>query len=102
MHKVRESPLVLCVDVSECVGKYANRTLEDIIAIERKRGGLDYLLCEPFMTSERRSLYTRPPPQWWRIAITPCRKYLNRRSLLTILFTAYPSLRDEVYIWCLL
>ena len=60
MHRVRGFRLVLCADVLDCMAEDAIRALEHIVEVERADGGLDYLLCEPLIISERRSPRTRP------------------------------------------
>ena len=60
MHEVRSFRLVLCADVFGCVQMRSVRVLEQIVAIERKRGGLDYLQREPSIISEVRAPHPRP------------------------------------------
>jgi hypothetical protein len=59
MHKVLKFRLVLCADVFECIAEHAKQKLEDIVAVEKKNGWLDYLVWDPLIISERRSLHTR-------------------------------------------
>jgi len=55
MYMVREFRLVLCARDIECAVEHIIRELESIVKVERAKGGLDYLLCEPFVVSEMRS-----------------------------------------------
>lgn len=50
--RVRKFRLVLCADVPDCIAKYANWVLEDIVEAERKNGGLGYLACGPSIVTE--------------------------------------------------
>ena len=59
MYGVREFRLVLCADVLDCIAKRAMRVLGGIVKAERKKGGLDYLACEPLIISETRVPRTR-------------------------------------------
>ena len=49
MYGVREFRLVFCADVLDCIAKCAMRVLGGIVEAERKKGGLDYLACEPLI-----------------------------------------------------
>ena len=59
MHKARDFHLVLCADVFDCMVEHAIQTLEHIVNTREVNGGLDYLLCEPLIISERRTPHTR-------------------------------------------
>ena len=59
MHNARDFYLVLCADVFDCMVEHAVQTLEHIVNTKEVNGGLDYLLCEPLIISERRTLRTR-------------------------------------------
>ena len=59
VHSARDFRLVLCADVSDCLVSHATGTLECIIEAEKAKGGLDYLLCEPLIIFERRTVRTR-------------------------------------------
>jgi hypothetical protein len=55
MYRVREFRLVLCANVRECFAERAIQVLEGSVEVERKNGGLDYLLGGPLIISEIRS-----------------------------------------------
>ena len=59
MHNVRDFRLVLCADVVDWMVDYAIQRLEYFVKAEKVKGGLDYLLYEPLVISERRTLRTR-------------------------------------------
>ena len=60
MHSVRGFSLVFCLDVSDCVMRYALGELKSVLQWEEKSGGFDYLLDGPVVTCERRVLCTGP------------------------------------------
>ena len=60
MHSVRGFWLVFCMDVSDCVMRYALGELESVLRGEEGSGGFDYLLYGPVVTCERRVLRTGP------------------------------------------
>ena len=57
---MRGSRLVFCMDVSDCVMRYALGELESVLRGEEGSGGFDYLLYGPVVTCERRVLRTGP------------------------------------------
>ena len=59
MHNVRDFRLVLCADVFDCMVEEAVKTLKCFVKKEKKKGGLNYLLHEPLIISERRAPRTR-------------------------------------------
>jgi len=59
MHSGRDFRLVLCADVFDCVVERARQTLEHFVKAEKAKGGLDYLLREPLIISEKRTIRTR-------------------------------------------
>ena len=59
MHKARDFHLVLCADVFDCMVEHAIQTLEHLVNAREVNGGLDYLLYEPLIISERRTPRTR-------------------------------------------
>ena len=74
MHNARDFHLVLCADVFDCMVEHAVQTLEHIVNTREVNGGLDYLLCEPLIVSERRTLRTRAADYnagWSRRWFTP-------------------------------
>ena len=60
MHSVRGFSLVLCLDVSDCMMRYALGELNRVLQQEERSGRLDYLLDGPVVTCERRVLRTGP------------------------------------------
>ena len=60
MHRMREFQLVLCADVLDCIAEYAVQVLERTVGVERKHGGLGYLLPKALVISEIRSPRSRP------------------------------------------
>ena len=69
MHEVRSFRLVLCADVFGCTLMHSVGVLKQVVAAERKSGGLDYLQCKPSIISEVRAPRSRcndlPTGQWW-------------------------------------
>jgi len=59
IHSIRAFRLVLCVDVFDCMVEDGIETLGRFVKAEKVTGGLDYLLQEPLIMFERRSLRTR-------------------------------------------
>jgi len=59
VQNMRKFRLVLCADVSDNLVDYTIGSLEHIVNVETKKGGLDRL-CRPLVISERRMLRTRP------------------------------------------
>lgn len=63
MHSARDFRLVLCADVYDCMVDYAVQTLEHNVNSTEVTGGLEYLLYEPLIISERRKPRTRATDQ---------------------------------------
>ena len=59
MQKVRDFRLVLCADVFDRMVESAIEMLEDLVKEEKEKGGLDSLLHQPLIISERRTPHTR-------------------------------------------
>ena len=59
IHNIRDFRLVLCADVPDCIVDPAVEVLECLVKEEKNKGGLDYLLHEPLIISERRTPRTR-------------------------------------------
>ena len=59
MHSARDFRLVFCADVFDCMVMDGLKTLERIVKAEEAMGGLGYLLQEPLVIFERRTLRTR-------------------------------------------
>jgi len=59
MHSARDFRLVLCADVFDCMVVDGIETLERIVKAESATGGFGYLLQEPLIVFERRTLRTR-------------------------------------------
>ena len=59
MYKTHAFRLVLCADVLGCVRQRIIGELERIVKVEKAKGGLGYLFCEPLIISAIRSSRTR-------------------------------------------
>ena len=59
MYMVREFRPVFCMDAIDYAAERAVQGLEYVVEMEKVKGGLDYLLHEPFVISEIRSPRTR-------------------------------------------
>ena len=59
IHNVRDFRLMLCADVFDCMVEETVKTLKRFVKEEKERGGLNYLLHEPLIISERRTPRTR-------------------------------------------
>ena len=55
MRKVRDFQLVLCADVWDRIGWFSVRVLEDAVAAEKARGGLDRFFSEPMVVFSPRA-----------------------------------------------
>ena len=72
MHSVRGFSLVFCLDVSDCMMRYALGELKRVLRCEEESGRFDYLLGGPVVTCERRVLCTGPrDPHVRSMAIMP-------------------------------
>ena len=56
---MRDFRLVLCADVFDCMAVDCLERLERVVKAEEGKGGLGFLLQEPLIIFERRTLRTR-------------------------------------------
>ena len=59
MHSARDFRLILCADVFDCMMVDGIGTLKHIVEAEEATGGFGYLLEEPLILFERRTIRTR-------------------------------------------
>lgn len=59
MYKVRDFRLVLCLDALDCLMDVSRELMKKTVKAVRRKGGFDFLSCEPLVVCERRVLRSR-------------------------------------------